>query len=423
MIIPSIDLLNGRAVQLRRGRDLVLDGGDPMERLERFAVAGEVAVVDLDAALGRGSHAELIRRMIRRAPIRVGGGIRTVGAARDWLDAGAATVVVGTAATPEFLSQLPRDRVTAAVDADRGGIVVEGWRTPTGRDPVAAIAELAPVAGAFLLTQVEVEGGLAGFDPALVERAAAAAAAGGARLTAAGGITTPADVAWLAERGVDAQVGMALYTGRLPLGDAVAALLRDSVSGEWPTVVCDEEGQALGLVWSTRASLAAAIRERRGIYWSRSRNALWRKGESSGASQELLRVELDCDRDALRFVVRQAPPGFCHTGARTCWGDRFSLGALERAVARRLNRPEPGSGTTRLLEDPALLAAKLVEEAREVAGAADRDAAIHETADLLYFALVALARHGAALEEVIDELRRRSGHTRRRPMESKPEPV
>ncbi len=132
MIVPSIDIMGGRAVQLRRGREFVLDGGDPIERLEEFSVAGEVAVVDLDAALGQGSNAELIRKLVRRAPCRVGGGIRDLDSARRWLDAGSVRVVIGTAATPEFCGALPRERVIAAVDAKRGEIVVDGWRKKTG---------------------------------------------------------------------------------------------------------------------------------------------------------------------------------------------------------------------------------------------------------------------------------------------------
>src|SRR5207249_182961 len=226
MIVPSIDLMQGRAVQLRRGRDLVLDGGDPLARLEQFAVAGEVAVVDLDAALDSGSNAGLIREMVRRAPCRVGGGIRHLDQA------------------------------------------------------------------------------------------------------AAGGITTATEIAELDRIGADAQVGMALYTGRLPLGEAVVAPLAKPVDyrggGDvWPTVVCDEWGHALGLVWSTRESLARAIAERKGIYWSRSRQALWEKGAISGNTQELVRVDLDCDRDALRFIVRQRGAGFCHLDRRSCWPSGF----------------------------------------------------------------------------------------------------
>src|SRR5438105_10097284 len=102
MIVPSIDIMGGRAVQLRRGKEFVMDGGDPVERLEEFSVAGEVAVVDLDAALGRGSNAVLIRELVRRAPCRVGGGIPDLDTARPWLDAGALQIVIGTAASPEF---------------------------------------------------------------------------------------------------------------------------------------------------------------------------------------------------------------------------------------------------------------------------------------------------------------------------------
>ncbi len=164
MIVPSIDLMQGRAVQLRGGRDLVLDGGDPLARLEEFAVAGEVAVVDLDAALGKGSNAGLIREMVRRAPCRVGGGIRDLDTARGWLDAGAAKIVIGTAASPDFCGALPRERVIAAVDAERGQVVVEGWRTATGASVLERIRDLAPLVGGFLFTQVEKEGAMGGFD-------------------------------------------------------------------------------------------------------------------------------------------------------------------------------------------------------------------------------------------------------------------
>ena len=107
MIIPSIDLMDGRAVQLRRGREFAMEGGDPFHRLEEFSVAGEVAVVDLDAALGRGSNADLMKEMVKLAACRVGGGIRDLETALDWLDAGATRVVVGSAASVEFFGGTP----------------------------------------------------------------------------------------------------------------------------------------------------------------------------------------------------------------------------------------------------------------------------------------------------------------------------
>lgn len=418
MIIPSIDLMGGRAVQLRQGKVMVLDGGDPLERLEQFAVAGEVAVVDLDAALGQGSNAALIRTMVSRAACRVGGGIRNLDSARSWLDAGARRVVIGTAATPEFCAALPRDRVIAAVDSVRGEVVVDGWRTGTGQGVFDAVQSLAPHVGGFLLTQVEREGGMNGYDGEVVRRIAAAA--GSARVTAAGGITTPAEIAELDRIGVDAQVGMALYTDRLTLADAVAAPLIERPDGLWPTVVSDESGRTLGLVWSSAASLRRAVTERRGIYWSRSRQSVWVKGESSGNTQELLAVELDCDRDALRFVVRQTGSGFCHRGTRDCFGNRFSIATLEQAIADRRAGADPKSGTYKLLTDPALLAAKLREEAVELAEAKARHDVVHEAADVVYLVLAALARAGASFTEVEAELGRRNLAVSRRPMEVKP---
>jgi phosphoribosyl-ATP pyrophosphohydrolase len=261
---------------------------------------------------------------------------------------------------------------------------------------------------------------MAGFDLSLVQRAVAAA--GGARLVAAGGITTAADISQLDRLGADAQVGMALYSGRLSLGEAVAAVLDGGVEDRlWPTVVSDEHGVALGLVWSTRESLLAAVEQRRGIYWSRSRNELWIKGATSGATQELVRVDLDCDRDALRFTVRQAGSGFCHTGKRSCWPERFDLGTLERVIQLRQQTSDCSSGTARLFSDPSLLAAKLSEEAGELARADSPMNVVHEAADLLYFALVKARKVGVSLSDVIAELDLRSRRVSRRPMAAKPE--
>jgi len=418
MIVPSIDIRGGRAVQLRRGSEFVLDGGDPLQRLDEFSVAGDVAVVDLDAALGQGSNAALIRDLVRRAPCRVGGGIRDLETARRWLDAGAVQLMIGTAATPEFCGALPRERVIAAVDVKRGEVVVDGWRRETGVPVLEQVRALAPVVGGFLFTQVEKEGEMRGFDSAAV--AAVVRSAEGARVTAAGGITTAAEVAELDRIGADAQIGMAIYTGKLSLGDGVAAPLVKPLPGDvWPTVVCDEAGHTLGLVWSTRESLARAVAERRGIYWSRSRQSIWVKGETSGNSQQLVRVDVDCDRDALRFTVRQAGVGFCHLSRRSCWESEFDLADLERTLADGIAEPVPGSGTARLLADPELLAAKLREEADELAEAKSSEDAVRETADVFYMALVALARSGGTLADVRAELARRHRAVSRRPMARK----
>lgn len=420
MIIPSIDLMDGQTVQLVGGREKTLDAGDPRPIARRFALAGEIAVIDLNAAIGNGSNRALVEELLGLAPCRVGGGIRDVETAVRWLDAGAAKVILGTAARPEILEKLPRERIIAAVDCLDGEVVVKGWREKTGRRATDVLKELAPLAGGFLVTFVEREGRMQGIDMARVREVIDAAA--GVRVTVAGGVSSVEEIAEIDRLGADAQVGMALYTGAFDLADAIAApLTSDRPDGLWPTVVVDEHGVALGLAYSDRESLREAARTQRGVYKSRTRG-LWVKGESSGATQELLRVELDCDRDTLRFTVCQHGAGFCHKNTWTCWGQQGGLYALEQTLASRRAHAPPGSYTRRVLEEPALLASKLAEEARELAGASTPDQVAQEAADVLYFALVAMAKAGVTLADVDSVLDRRALKVTRRPGDAKAAP-
>lgn len=419
MIIPSIDLQRGDAVQLVGGKDLKINAGDPRPIAKKFALAGEIAVVDLDAAMSKGDNIATIEALLSLAPCRVGGGIRSVDAALAWLNRGAAKVVLGTAATPDILSKLPPERTIAALDAVNGEVVVEGWTTRTGKNIVEQMHMLRDYVGGFLVTFVEREGRMQGTN--MDQVAALVEAAGHARLTIAGGVTTAADIAELDRLGADAQVGMALYSGHMDLADAIAApLITDRADGLFPTVICDEHGVALGLAYSSAESLRRAVALQQGVYWSRSRGELWHKGATSGATQELLNIALDCDNDALRFIVRQQDPGFCHLDTWTCWGPDRGLPALDRTIQRRLQSAPAGSYTRRLLDDPALLRSKLIEEANELLDAADPAHAAEELADVLYFALVAAAARGADLARLEAALDRRALRVTRRPGNAKP---
>lgn len=418
MIVPSIDLLGGQAVQLVGGKELEMEAGDPLAWARRFGLVGEVAVVDLDAALGKGSNAELIRQLLPLCRCRVGGGIRSVESAIAWLDAGAESIVVGTAARPEILRELPRERVVVALDAVHDEVVVEGWRSGTGRTVLERIAELKEYAGGFLVTFVEREGRLGGTRLDAAE--AIAKAAGDVRVTIAGGVTTPAEIARLDQLGCDAQIGMALYKGVLDLAEGFAAPLRsDRADGLWPTVVVDQHDVALGLAYSNLASLRQAIETRRGVYWSRSRGGIWVKGESSGATQELLEVAVDCDRDALRFRVRQSGNGFCHKDTRTCWGESEGVTGLARHLSEYLKTAPPQSYTRRLAGDPELLGAKLREEAGELAAANSAAEIAAEAGDVIYFTLAKLAAAGVGLEQVEQVLAARRKKVTRRPGDAK----
>lgn len=148
MIIPSIDLMGGQTVQLVQGKRKVIDAGDPTPIARDFGLVGEIAVVDLDAALGKGTNESLIEPLLTIADCRVGGGIRDARTAIRWLDAGATRVVLGTRAVPEVLRDLPRDRVIAALDARDGDVVTHGWTASTGTKIADRMRDLADFAAA-----------------------------------------------------------------------------------------------------------------------------------------------------------------------------------------------------------------------------------------------------------------------------------
>ena len=209
----------------------------------------------------------------------------------------------------------------------------------------------------------------------------------------------------------------------------VSCLRSDRPDGLYPTVVCDVFGVALGLVYSNDESIAASFATGDATYWSRSRNSLWIKGKTSGATQKVRSIRFDCDCDALRFCVEQAgsPPSFCHRQCRTCWGEDDGIGHLFRTIEQRKAKAPQGSYTKRLFDDRALLRDKLLEESQElieavgesISGEGTTHHVAEETADLLYFALVACCAGGASLSAAVEVLAARSLKVKRRPGNAK----
>ena len=406
MLIPSIDIAGGRAVQLRQGRDLVVTSErDPRELAEEFSRVGEIAVVDLDAALGSGDNLTMVEEICGVAPCRVGGGIRTIDRAERLLRAGARKLVIGTKAEPEFLSQLPSARLLAAVDARDDKVVDRGWTFVLAESPIERAQRLTPYVSGFLYTIVEREGTESGAD---LKRVEALRRATDLPVTAAGGITSMEEIVALDRLGVDAQVGMALYKGYLKPADCLAAIVNfDKGGGACPTVIQDaRDGRVLTVAHSSRDTLVEAVELGETILFSRRRGR-WRKGEESGNTQRLIRVEVDCDRDALLFLVEPAGPA-CHRGTESCFGDRpFSLEGLEGVIAKRASGAAESSYTRRLLEEQDLRHRKVLEEAQELVEATERDHARWEAADVLYHVLVELRAHKLSLEDVVAELEAR----------------
>ena len=224
MLIPSIDLQGGRIVQLVQGERLAVESTNIEMWIDRFRPYNKVQLIDLDAAKSEGANDAIVRRICRELPCRVGGGIRSIERAQAILEAGATHVIVSSALFAggqvdiDFASSLAdaigSDRVIAAVDSPGGKVVIHGWRTQLKITAAEAVRVLEPFCGEFLYTHVDREGLMGGTD---MDAIAAVKAATSRRLTAAGGITTFAEVAQLEELGIDAVVGMAIYTGRMKL--------------------------------------------------------------------------------------------------------------------------------------------------------------------------------------------------------------
>jgi len=183
----------------------------------------------------------------------------------------------------------------------------------------------------------------------------------------------------------------------------------EKCGGLVPTIVCDAfDGRPRMLAYSSAESLEMAVREQIGVYWSRSRQRLWRKGETSGNTQRLLRVETDCDADALVFYVEQHGPT-CHTGAERCFrGEPFTWETLAARISQRASAGGAESLTRKLLHDSVLLQAKILEEALEVTLACTRDEVAWECADLLYFMTVRMQAAGIRIADVMAQLEARA---------------
>ena len=223
MLIPSIDLMGGKIVQLIRGDIKALEFTDFENWAERFAAYPMVQLIDLDAAMGQGDNRALVSFFARRLPCQVGGGIRSIEAAQSVLGVGAKRIILGSAFFTSNGVNVPFARalseavgcesVLAALDARAGKVAVKGWRETLGLSPLDAVSQLEPYVAGFLYTNIDTEGSMAGMPLDTIRGLRATTSK---QLIAAGGIGSQAEVEALDRLGIDAVVGMAVYTGRIP---------------------------------------------------------------------------------------------------------------------------------------------------------------------------------------------------------------
>jgi phosphoribosylformimino-5-aminoimidazole carboxamide ribotide isomerase len=225
MLIPSIDLQNGHVVQLIQGDKLAVQSDDLDGWIARFSSFPLVQVIDLDAAMGRGENSALVKYVCSRLPCQVGGGVRTTERAQQLIDAGAHRVILGSSLfsptsvlvdrAREFTIAIGADRLVAAVDSRGGFVTIHGWKTATSVTGAAAVRALSPFVDRFLYTHVDTEGTMSGLN---LDAVLAVNAEAPGRIIAAGGIRTMDEVDHLHTLGIDAVVGMAIYTGAIQVG-------------------------------------------------------------------------------------------------------------------------------------------------------------------------------------------------------------
>lgn len=325
-----------------------------------------------------------------------------------WLNGGASKVVVSLSLAKELAGTIPADKLVLLLDAgsvsavtDKVRATVSGvlLKTPTiENDLLESVMRFFKGLSFYVLPSVEI-------------------------------VPSAASIRTLRQLGVTLTIPSSQLTlspttsTHLNIGEAfVASLTSDRPDGLFPTIVTafNLGGRSLGLVYSSKESVTESICTGKGVYQSR-KHGLWRKGETSGAVQEVVSLRADCDLDSLEFSVVQHGTGFCHLGTTTCFGEVTGLPALERTLQQRLQSAPQGSYTRRLFEDSKLLRSKIMEEADELCAAESKEDVAFEAADLLYFALTKCVKAGVSLVDIEASLDLKAKKVTRRPGNAKPE--
>lgn len=407
MLIPSIDLMNGKAVQLKQGKEKVLERDDVFALLEEFSLYGEVAIIDLDAALGKGDNRQLIKDLLKVRACRVGGGIRDLETAKDYIKAGASKIIIGTNCRQDWVKKLSKESLIFAIDAKGDYWSTQGWKTTESEKVLDLIPELAKNCSEFLYTQVEKEGLLEGIDKVRNQQVIEASPV---PVTIAGGITSLEDINWFTKLGANGQIGMSIYTGKLSLLECFLTQIDFDKAPLVPTIVQDADtDKVLMLAYSNRESLTQALTDRKGTYWSRSRSEIWQKGLTSGNTQQLVQADIDCDGDTILFRVKQVNDA-CHFDRYSCFASQkrpFDLNRLTELLSKRKEQLPEKSFTTQLFKSAEFRAEKILEEADELIEAQSFEDVRWEAADLIFFALVDALAKGVDITNITTELRSR----------------
>jgi phosphoribosyl-ATP pyrophosphohydrolase/phosphoribosyl-AMP cyclohydrolase/histidinol dehydrogenase len=324
----------------------------------------------------------------------------------SWLDEGVEKVIVPLVSVKELIGVIPAERLILLLDVANVSAFSENVRNGVSgvllKTPSIDLDFISSISKFFAGSTIHV-------------------------LSTSTILSTPANIRELRSIGAtliipESQLTLApTSTSQLNIGDAfLAPIVTDRLDGLFPTVVTSETGHSLGLVYSSTQSVKESIVTGKGVYQSR-KHGLWRKGETSGATQDVVRIRLDCDSDSLEFRVVQHGAGFCHLNRRSCFSEASGLSLLESTLISRLESAPEGSYTKRLFNDANLLQSKIMEEADELCRATTKEEIAFEAADLLYFALTKCVAAGVGVADIEHSLDRKAKKITRRTGNAKPQ--
>ncbi|KAJ8086711.1 trifunctional histidinol dehydrogenase [Marasmius tenuissimus] len=324
----------------------------------------------------------------------------------EWLDKGVDKVILPLSAAKEAIGSVPKERLILLIDVANVSAVsntvcngVSGVLLKTTEidlDLITSVSKFFANSLIYVLSD--------SLDPPSMQKIRALFAAGANLVLPASQLT----------------VSPTTPTQLNVVDVFLAPIISDRPDGLFPTVVSTQTGHSLGLVYSSVESIRETILTGKGVYQSR-KHGLWRKGETSGSTQTVANVRLDCDSDSLEYRVIQHGTGFCHLERQSCFGEASGLPALEKTLASRFESAPEGSYTKRLFEDSQLLRSKIMEEADELCRAQTKEEVAFEAADLFYFALTKCTAFGVGIADIEHSLDQKSKKVTRRPGNAKPQ--
>ncbi|AYV84975.1 MAG: bifunctional phosphoribosyl-AMP cyclohydrolase/phosphoribosyl-ATP pyrophosphatase protein [Satyrvirus sp.] len=415
--IPTIDISKGNAVLVKNGKIYKILSPKPVEKAEFISINGDYQIVDIDAAKNDGNNKELIKQIIRLYPGYVGGGIRNLDDAMEYLNFSAKRVIISTGICQQLINSIPKNRLIVAFDIDEEYCVYTNGRTTKHEKKFFEILdEYITSIEMITITFHHTEGTCTGIPVEQVKEIMNYIKDYQIRIIVAGGIKSIDDIEQIFNLGAVPQFGSAFWNGKFTLGDIFECIAKRNNKFMYydelqliPTIVQSIDGDVLGLVYSTPESLKLSCDTRIAIFFSRERKKLWTKGSTSGNYHKVHNISFDCECSSVRMIVDGNL--FCHLNRKSCFGhfdpSRSNLKNFFKHIVENISKGFEESYTATLLNDGSKLNSKILEETEELICAKGNDEIIHETSDLLYFLIVFLHKYNVDIVDVEKELIRR----------------